>query len=103
MNSPIGLSLGLPGYWAIAYLHDDRTFSITFTHDGTDKRLRLLRHDDVFDDAVRVIPLLADWIDPSRAQPTLASHCPVVVCTTAIADSSTSRAGPVAARSDLGR
>ena len=70
MNSPIGLSLGLPGYWAIAFLHDDGAFSITFTHDGTDKRLRLLRRDDVFDDAVRAIPLLADWIDSSRAQPT---------------------------------
>ena len=63
MNSPIGLSLGLSGYWAIAFLHDNGAFSITFTHDGTDKRLRLLRHDEVFDDAVRAIPLLAEWID----------------------------------------
>jgi 2-polyprenyl-6-methoxyphenol hydroxylase-like FAD-dependent oxidoreductase len=70
MSSPIGLSLGLSGYWAIAFLHDNGAFSITFTHDGTDKRLRLLRRDDVFDDAVRAIPLLAEWIDSSRAQPT---------------------------------
>jgi 2-polyprenyl-6-methoxyphenol hydroxylase-like FAD-dependent oxidoreductase len=70
MNSPIGMSLGLRGYWAIAFLHDNGAFSITFTHDATDKRLRLLRRDDVFDDAVRAIPLLADWIDSSRAQPT---------------------------------
>ena len=70
MNSPIGLSLGLSGYWAIAFLHDNGAFSITFTHDGADKRLRLLRRDEVFDDAVRTIPLLADWIDSSRAQPT---------------------------------
>jgi 2-polyprenyl-6-methoxyphenol hydroxylase-like FAD-dependent oxidoreductase len=70
VNSPIGLSLGLPGYWAIAFLHDNGAFSITFTHDGADRRLRLLRRDEVFDDAVRTIPLLADWIDPSRAQPT---------------------------------
>jgi 2-polyprenyl-6-methoxyphenol hydroxylase-like FAD-dependent oxidoreductase len=69
MNSPIGLSLGFPGYWAIAFLHDNGAFSITFIHDGADKRLRLLRRDDVFDDAVRAIPLLSDWIDPSRAQP----------------------------------
>ena len=41
MNSPIGLSLGLSGYWAIAFLHDDGAFSITFTHDGSDRRLRL--------------------------------------------------------------
>ncbi len=70
MNTPIALSLGLSGYWAIAFLHDNGACSITFTHDGTDKRLRLLRHDAVFDDAVRAIPLLADWIDSSRAQPT---------------------------------
>jgi 2-polyprenyl-6-methoxyphenol hydroxylase-like FAD-dependent oxidoreductase len=68
MNSPIGLSLGLTGYWAIAFLHDNGAFSITFTHDGVDKRLRSLRHDDVFDAAVRAIPLLSEWIDPSRAQ-----------------------------------
>ena len=69
MNSPIGLSLGLSGYWAIAFLHDNGVFSITFTHAGTDKRLRLLRRDEVFDDAVRAIPLLGEWIDSSRAQP----------------------------------
>ena len=92
MNSPIGLSLGLSGYWAIAFLHDNGAFSITFTHDGTDKRLRLLRHDAVFDDAVRAIPLLADWIDSSRAQP-IRRRCPAGGCTTAIADNSTPRAG----------
>lgn len=69
VNSPIGLSLGFPGYFAIAFIHDSGAFSITFTHDGSDKRLRLLRHDDVFDDAVRAIPRLADWIEPSRSQP----------------------------------
>jgi 2-polyprenyl-6-methoxyphenol hydroxylase-like FAD-dependent oxidoreductase len=69
MNSPIGLSLGLPGYWAIAFLHDNGAFSITFTHDGVERRLRLLRAQEVFDDAVRAIPLLRDWIDSSRAQP----------------------------------
>jgi 2-polyprenyl-6-methoxyphenol hydroxylase-like FAD-dependent oxidoreductase len=69
MNSPVGLSLGLSGYWAIAFLHDNGAFSITFTHDGADKRLRLLRRDEVFDDAVRAIPLLGEWIDSSRAQP----------------------------------
>jgi 2-polyprenyl-6-methoxyphenol hydroxylase-like FAD-dependent oxidoreductase len=68
-NSPIGLSLGFSGYWAIAFLHDNGTFSITFTHDGVDKRMRVLRRDEAFDNAVRAIPLLREWIDPSRAQP----------------------------------
>jgi 2-polyprenyl-6-methoxyphenol hydroxylase-like FAD-dependent oxidoreductase len=69
VNSPLGLSLSFPGYLAIAFAHDGGTFSITFTHDGSDKRLRRLRHDDVFDDAVRAIPRLAEWIEPSRSQP----------------------------------
>jgi 2-polyprenyl-6-methoxyphenol hydroxylase-like FAD-dependent oxidoreductase len=69
VNSPIGLSLGFAGYFAIAFIHDSGAFSITFTHDGTDKRLRLLRHDDAFDNAVRAIPRLAEWIEPSRSQP----------------------------------
>ena len=69
VNSPIGLGLSLPGYWALAYLHDNRTVSITFTHDGTDKRLRRLRYDGVFESAVRAIPQLSEWIDPARSQP----------------------------------
>jgi 2-polyprenyl-6-methoxyphenol hydroxylase-like FAD-dependent oxidoreductase len=69
MNSPIGLSLGFSDYLAIAFLHDNGAFSITFVHDGADKRLRLLRREEVFDDAVEAIPLLSEWIDSSRAQP----------------------------------
>ena len=68
-NSPIGLSLGLADYFAVMFLHDNRTFSITITHDGTDGRLRRLRHPEVYEAAVRSIPLLADWIDPDRARP----------------------------------
>lgn len=68
-NSPIGLSLSCAGYLAVAFLHDNRTFSINFVHDGTDARLRGLRHDDAFDAAAQAIPLLSDWVDPARAQP----------------------------------
>jgi 2-polyprenyl-6-methoxyphenol hydroxylase-like FAD-dependent oxidoreductase len=69
VNSPIGLLLSYPGYLALMFLHDNRTFSITFVHDGSDDRLRRLRYDEVFDDAVRAVPQLSEWIDPSRAQP----------------------------------
>jgi 2-polyprenyl-6-methoxyphenol hydroxylase-like FAD-dependent oxidoreductase len=69
VNSPIGLSLSFPGHLAIAFLHDDRTFSISLNHAGVDRRLRLLRHDAVFDAAVRAIPELTEWIDPPRAHP----------------------------------
>lgn len=69
VNSPVGLSLSLDGYFAVMFSHDNRTFSITVTHDGTDPRVRHLRHTPVYEAAVRAIPGLADWIDPDRAQP----------------------------------
>jgi 2-polyprenyl-6-methoxyphenol hydroxylase-like FAD-dependent oxidoreductase len=69
VDSPIGLSLSFAGYFAIGFLHDDRTFSITIAHDGTDRRLRRLRHADVFETAVGAIPRLSEWTDPRRALP----------------------------------
>ncbi|KUI37021.1 FAD-dependent oxidoreductase [Mycobacterium sp. IS-1496] len=69
VNSPIGLSLSMSGYAAIAFLHDSGTFSVTITHDGGDLRLRRLREDSVFETAVGAIPQLADWIDPRRSRP----------------------------------
>jgi hypothetical protein len=67
VNGPIGLSLSLAGYFAVAFIHDNGTFSITITHDGTDPRLRLLRHEAVYETAVRAIPSLPEWVD--RAVP----------------------------------
>jgi 2-polyprenyl-6-methoxyphenol hydroxylase-like FAD-dependent oxidoreductase len=69
VNSPIGLSLDLPGYLAIAFGHDNRTFSITFIYDGSEKRLRRLRYGNVFDTAVGSIPRLSEWTDPARSHP----------------------------------
>jgi flavin-dependent dehydrogenase len=68
-NSLIGLSLNFAGYFAIAFLHDDRTFSITFAHDGSDPRLRGLRFAEVFEAAVSAIPGLSEWNDPLVASP----------------------------------
>lgn len=70
VNSPVGLSLSLEGYFAVAFPHDGGHFSITITHDGTDPRLHALRHNEVFEAAVRAIPMLAEWVDPGRARPT---------------------------------
>lgn len=70
VNSPVGLSLSLEGYFAVAFPHDGEHFSITITHDGTDPRMHALRHKEVFEAAVRAIPVLAEWIDPGRARPT---------------------------------
>ena len=68
-NSAIGLSLSFPGYWAIAFLHDDHTFAVSLVHEGTDPRLRELRRAEVFEAAVGEIPLLSEWITPDRAHP----------------------------------
>jgi 2-polyprenyl-6-methoxyphenol hydroxylase-like FAD-dependent oxidoreductase len=67
VNSPVGLSLSFPGYWAIVFLHDNRTFSVNLVHDGTDHRLRELRHDFVFESVVGQIPVLAEWVAPQTS------------------------------------
>ena len=87
-NAPIGLSLSFDGYFAVMFLHDNRTFSITITHDGTDPRMRRLRHTAVYEAAVRAIPMLADWIVPERAEP-VTSVLPADSSTTATAGNST--------------
>jgi 2-polyprenyl-6-methoxyphenol hydroxylase-like FAD-dependent oxidoreductase len=69
VNSPIGLSLSYPGYVAIVFLHDNRTFSITLVHDGSDKRLRRLRDIGVFEAAAHAIPQLSEWIEPTQSRP----------------------------------
>jgi 2-polyprenyl-6-methoxyphenol hydroxylase-like FAD-dependent oxidoreductase len=61
VNGPIGLSLSMNGYAAIAFLHDDRTFSVTLIHDGSDTRLRHLRDEMLFERAVAAIPGLCEW------------------------------------------
>jgi 2-polyprenyl-6-methoxyphenol hydroxylase-like FAD-dependent oxidoreductase len=66
-NSPLDFSLGLPGYSAIVFLHDNRTFSVVLIYDGADARLRELRHATVFEAAVNAVPDLRDWIEPARS------------------------------------
>lgn len=68
-NSPIGLSLGMDGYAAIAFRHDDRTFSVTVIHDGSEPQLRALRDDAVFDDVITAIPQLGEWTAGGRSEP----------------------------------
>lgn len=68
-NSPIGLSLAFARYFAVAFLHDAGTFSITIAHDGRDPRVRALRHAHVFESVVRRIPRLREWIDVAASEP----------------------------------
>jgi 2-polyprenyl-6-methoxyphenol hydroxylase-like FAD-dependent oxidoreductase len=69
VNSPIGLSLGFAGYFAVVFVHDNGTFSVTLAHDGRDPRLRALRRAEVFDAVVEAIPLVADWVHPAVSAP----------------------------------
>lgn len=69
VNAPIGLSLGYDRHFAIAFRHDDRTFSVTFAHDGTDSRLRALRRAAVFAAAATAVPGIGEWTDPRRSAP----------------------------------
>lgn len=68
-NSPIGLSLSMNGYVALAFVHDDRTFSVTIIHDGSDPRLRGLRDEQVFESVIAAIPLLCAWRVAGRSDP----------------------------------
>jgi 2-polyprenyl-6-methoxyphenol hydroxylase-like FAD-dependent oxidoreductase len=69
MNAPIGTVATYVGYQVIVFLHDNRTFSTLFVRASTDQRLAGLRSADVFDAVTRVVPALAAWTDPDRAQP----------------------------------
>lgn len=69
VNSPIGLSLGMAGYFVVVFRHDNGMFSVTLTHGGTDDRLRELRRADVFDAVLRAIPGVADWVHPQVSTP----------------------------------
>lgn len=73
VNSPIGLSLGMAGYFVVVFRHDNGRFSVTLTHGGTDGRLRDLRRTDVFDAVVGAIPGVADWVQPELSTPVSAA------------------------------
>lgn len=68
-NSVAGLSLSFAGYAAVVFLHDNRTFTVTVVHSGANDRLHRLRHEAVFEAAVRAIPAVSDWVDPRRSAP----------------------------------
>jgi 2-polyprenyl-6-methoxyphenol hydroxylase-like FAD-dependent oxidoreductase len=69
MNAPIGLLVGYVGYQVIVFAHDNRTFSTLVVRAGGDAQLAALRHEHVFDAVTRLVPALATWTDPGRAEP----------------------------------
>ena len=69
VNSPIGMIAIYPGYQAIVFLHDNRTFSTLIARASTDRQMVALRFPAAFEAASQAIPSLAAWTEPCRAQP----------------------------------
>ncbi|MGH3697794.1 MAG: FAD-dependent oxidoreductase [Pseudonocardiaceae bacterium] len=69
MNSPIGMVTVYPGYVAIVFPHDNRTFSTLIVRASTDRQMAALRFQEVFEAASRAIPSLAAWTGPDRSRP----------------------------------
>lgn len=67
--SPIAWQGDYDGYQVIIFVHEKGIFSVLIARRDDDADLRLLRHEDVFDQACRAIPDLATWTDPHRARP----------------------------------
>jgi hypothetical protein len=69
VNAPIGMVTIYPGYQAIVFLHDNRTFSTLIARASTDRQMAALRFPEAFEAASRAIPSLAAWTEPDRARP----------------------------------
>lgn len=69
MNAPIGMVTIYPGYMAIVFIHDNRTFSTLIARASTDRQMAALRFQEVFEAASRAIPSLAAWTEPDRSRP----------------------------------
>jgi 2-polyprenyl-6-methoxyphenol hydroxylase-like FAD-dependent oxidoreductase len=69
MNFPLGQVDIYPGYQSVVFLHDNGIFSTVIARASNDRALAGLRLPEVFDAATRIIPALAAWTDPTRADP----------------------------------
>ncbi|MGH3840649.1 MAG: FAD-dependent oxidoreductase [Pseudonocardiaceae bacterium] len=69
MNGPIGMVTIYPGYQAIVFIHDNRTFSTLIARASADRQLMALRIEEVFEAASRAILPLAAWTEPDRSRP----------------------------------
>jgi 2-polyprenyl-6-methoxyphenol hydroxylase-like FAD-dependent oxidoreductase len=69
VNAPIGMVSIYPGYQAIVFLQDNRTFSTLITRASTDRQLTALRFTQAYEAACRAIPSLAVWTEPDRSWP----------------------------------
>ncbi len=69
VNAPIGMVTIYPGYMAIVFIHDNRTFSTLIARASTDRQMVPLRFQEAFEAASRAIPTLATWTEPDRSRP----------------------------------
>lgn len=69
VNAPFGMVAIYPGYMAVVFIHDNRTFSTLIARASTDRQLVTLRFPAAFETASRAIPSLAAWTEPDRARP----------------------------------
>jgi 2-polyprenyl-6-methoxyphenol hydroxylase-like FAD-dependent oxidoreductase len=69
MNAPFGMVTTYPGYQAVVFIHDNRTFSTLITRASTDRQMAALRLPEVFEAASRAIPSLAVWTELDRSRP----------------------------------
>jgi 2-polyprenyl-6-methoxyphenol hydroxylase-like FAD-dependent oxidoreductase len=69
MNAPFGIVTIYPGYQAVVFIHDNRTFSTLIARASTDRQMAALRFLEVFEVASRAIPSLAAWTEPDRSRP----------------------------------
>jgi 2-polyprenyl-6-methoxyphenol hydroxylase-like FAD-dependent oxidoreductase len=69
VNSPIGMVAVYPGYMAVVFLHDNRTFSTLIARASTDRQMVALRFLAAFEAASQAIPSLAAWTAPDRSRP----------------------------------
>ena len=68
--SPLAYIADFDGYQCLVFLHEAGHFSVVLVRPTADAALKALRSEVAFEAACQAIPVLAEWTDPARAQPT---------------------------------
>ena len=69
MNGGPGAIIEHEGFMQLVFTHDRGTFSILLVRAADDAELAELRHVQVFEAALAVLPESSAWTDPTRAEP----------------------------------
>jgi 2-polyprenyl-6-methoxyphenol hydroxylase-like FAD-dependent oxidoreductase len=57
------------GFFGMLFVQDAGTFTVLFVRRSQDKELAVLRDTEAFEAATRLVPGIADWVDPARSVP----------------------------------